>query len=136
VVYCEWPLGKGLAEAVDLSARAAAAGVRSVAGLQARFAPAIRCARGLIAEGHIGDVLATTLVGSGIAWGPATDRSHAYMFDAANGATTLSVPTLHALDALTFMLGDFVAVSATMAVRRPEVQSGGSSPSPRAVSSL
>lgn len=122
MVFCEWPLGNGLAEGLDLAARAEAAGVRTVVGLQARFSPALRHARDLLAEGYIGDVLATTLVGSGLAWGPETDRGHAYWYDVTNGATTLSVPTLHALDALAFLLGDFREVSATLAARRPEVR--------------
>jgi predicted dehydrogenase len=75
MVFCEWPPGKDLAEAVDLNERAQAGGVRTAIGLQARFAPAIRHARDLIADGYIGDVLATTLVGSGIGWG--ADRTAA-----------------------------------------------------------
>jgi predicted dehydrogenase len=122
MVLCEWPLGNGLTEAIDLEVRGRAAGVRTAIGLQGRFAPAIRRARDLIAEGAIGDVLATTLVGSGLAWGPVTDRGHAYMFDQTNGATTLSVPTLHALDALCFMLGEFDSVGAGLVLRRPEVE--------------
>lgn len=121
MVLCEWPLGNGLAEAENLAKRAETAGVRTAIGLQARFAPAIKHARDLVADGYIGKVLATTLVGSGTAWGAVTDRAHAYWFDAANGATTLSVSCLHALDALGFMLGDFDQVSAKLAVRRRTV---------------
>jgi predicted dehydrogenase len=118
MVFSEWPLGAGLAEAVDLAARAQAAGVRTVAGLQARFAPAIRRAAELVAEGYVGEVLGTTVVGSGLAWGPTTDRAHAYMFDKANGATTLSVPAMHAIDALAGVLGELEDVTARLAVRR------------------
>lgn len=121
-ILCEWPLGNGLAEATDLAARADAAGVRTAIGLQARFAPAIRFARDLVKDGYVGEVLASSLVGSGMGWGPTTDGGHAYMFDAANGATTLTVSTLHALDALTFVLGDIATVAGTLAVRRREVR--------------
>lgn len=121
-VYSEWPLGVDLAEAADLAARAEAAGVRTVIGLQARSAPQIRLARDLIADGYIGEVLGTTLVGSGVAWGPQTDRAHAYTFDAASGATTLTVPGMHALDALEFTLGRFAAVSANLVTGRKEVR--------------
>src|SRR4051812_1351857 len=39
-VYCEWPLGNGLAEAETLAALARKQGVLAVAGLQARPSPA------------------------------------------------------------------------------------------------
>ncbi|MGH8644013.1 MAG: Gfo/Idh/MocA family protein [Gammaproteobacteria bacterium] len=94
MVLSEWPLGVNLDEAVDLADRAERAGVRTAIGLQARFAPSVRHARDLVAQGYLGEVLATTLVGSGIAWGRETDRAHAYMFDTKKGATLLSVPTL------------------------------------------
>ncbi|EIL95383.1 Gfo/Idh/MocA family protein [Rhodanobacter spathiphylli] len=122
MVLSEWPLGKNLDEAIDLADRARMVDARTAIGLQARFAPAVRHARTLVTDGYIGEVLGTTLVGSGIAWGGVTDRAHAYMFDATNGASTLSVPTLHALEAVNFVLGDFVSVAASTAVRRSTVQ--------------
>lgn len=122
MIYCEWPLGNGQAEALRLSQRAIAAGVRTVCGLQARFSPAIRYAHDLIAEGYIGEVLATTLVGSGHLWGAETPRQYAYAFDASNGATLVSVPVLHALDALNFVIADFESVTASSTVRRHEVR--------------
>ncbi|WP_109482715.1 Gfo/Idh/MocA family oxidoreductase [Paraburkholderia sp. C35] len=121
MVMCEWPLGVTLAETQALQRDAYRAGLNTLIGLQARMAPAIRYARDLVAQGYVGEVLATTLVGSGIGWGPVTDQAHAYVYDVANGATTLSVPTMHALDAMTFVLGDLADVRATAAVRRPTV---------------
>jgi predicted dehydrogenase len=120
-VFCEWPLCTNLADAVRLGRRAEAVGVRTVIGLQARFSPAIWRTRDLIAGGFIGEVLATTVVGSGHAWGPNTDRNHAYLYYSKNGANTLTVPVMHALDALTFVLGDFSSVSAALAARRTKV---------------
>jgi len=121
MVLCEWPLGLTLDETRSLSAQAQAAGLKTLIGLQARMAPAIRYARDLVAQGYVGDVLATTMTGSGIGWGPVTDRAHAYAYDVANGATTLSVSTMHALDALTFVLGDFTDVRAVAEVRQATV---------------
>lgn len=120
-VYSEWPLGADLDEAADLAARARAAGVRTVIGLQGRFAPAVRHARDLVADGYVGEVLGTTLVGSGVAWGGRTDRAHAYIFDGASGATTLEVPVMHALEALNFVVGDFDEVSAHLVRGRTQV---------------
>jgi len=64
-VYCEWPLGNGLAEAKELATLARAKGILGVAGTQARVAPEIEYLRQLIADGFVGDVLSTTLVGRG-----------------------------------------------------------------------
>lgn len=122
MVFSEWPLGRNLGEAEDLAARARTATVRTAIGLQARYAPAVHHARDLIAQGYVGEVLATTLVGFAMAWGAQTDRAHAYMFDGNEGATTLSVPMLHALDAVNFVMGDFDTVTAASAVRRPLVR--------------
>ena len=47
-IYCEWPLGKNLAEAEELSAAALAAGIHVAIGLQTRASPAARQARSLI----------------------------------------------------------------------------------------
>jgi predicted dehydrogenase len=118
MVMCEWPLGTDIGQTADLAARTGAA---SLAGLQARMAPSIRYARDLVAQGYVGEVLATTLAGSGIAWSGTSDSAHAYMFDAAQNATLLSVPAMHALDALQYVLGDLADIRAVGAVRRPLV---------------
>jgi predicted dehydrogenase len=121
MVYSEWPLGVSLDEAAGLAASARTAGVRTVIGLQARFAPVVRYIRDLVAQGYTGRVLGTTLTGSGLAWGPETSRGWTYMYDAANGATPLSSSALHALEAVNFALGDFEAVSATLVTGLREV---------------
>jgi len=121
MIFSEWPLGLGLAEAEDLVAQAEQASVRTVVGLQAPFAPQVRYARDLVEQGYVGRVLGTTLVGSGIAWGPTTDRGHAYWYDDANGATTLTVPTLHALEAVHHVLGEFADLQAHLVRGRTEV---------------
>jgi predicted dehydrogenase len=118
-VYCEWPLGKNLAETQELAALARAQGVLAVTGLQARFAPALAYARELIAQGYVGEVLSTTLVGSGMGWGATVEPFNDYLNDKANGATMLSIPCGHALDALCHLLGEATLVQATLAVRRP-----------------
>lgn len=121
MVFSEWPLGNGWDEAEDLARQARGTGQPTLIGLQGRSSPGIRYLRDLVAEGYIGDILATTLVASGSAWGPVTDHGHAYLFDVANGATLQSVSTLHALDAIAFILGDFATIAARSAVRRSTV---------------
>src|SRR5438128_2845963 len=73
-VYCEWPLGNGLQEAEKLAALAKKQGILAVAGLQARAAPSVVYVRDLVRQGYVGEVLSTTLIGSGMGWGPTVQR--------------------------------------------------------------
>jgi predicted dehydrogenase len=122
MVFCEWPLGVNMAEATELKEKADDAGVRTVVGLQARYSPQVQFAKQLVADGYIGDVLSTSLVGSASSWGGVTTQNNSYIFDDSNGVSPLSVSMLHALDALNFILGEFDSVSAVSAVRRPVVR--------------
>src|SRR3989442_4124554 len=117
-VYCEWPLGNGLKEAETLAALAKQKGVLAVAGLQARSAPAVAYVRDLIKQGYVGEVLSTTLIGSGMGWGPTVEPSNVYMNDKKNGATMLSIALGHAADALCHCVGEVRELSATMTMRR------------------
>ncbi|AKT39252.1 Gfo/Idh/MocA family protein [Chondromyces crocatus] len=119
-VYCEWPLGNGLAEADALRALAHEKGVHHAVGLQARAAPVIRQIRDLIARGDLGQILSTSAVASGRRWGGDIDTAGAYLLDHRNGATLLSIPGGHFLDALCHCLGEFRELSATIATRRTE----------------
>jgi predicted dehydrogenase len=118
MVWCEWPLGTGLAEATELAALAQARQLRTVVGLQARCSPAIRYLRDLVASGYLGEVLSTSVVASGRNWGATFATRGAYPLDPANGVTMLSVPFGHTVDALTLVLGEFTDLSATIATRR------------------
>jgi predicted dehydrogenase len=121
-VYCEWPLGNGLAEAEEMAALAHAKGIVGVVGTQAPFAPEIQYLKQLVAEGFVGDVLSTTIV----AWGGALQgggtipdrKTYGYLLDRANGATMLTIPFGHTLAALTSVLGTVAAVSGVLATRR------------------
>src|SRR6267378_830519 len=117
-VYCEWPLGNGLKEAETLAALARKKRVLAVAGLQARAAPAVAYVRDLIEQGYVGEVLSTTLVGSGMGGGPTVEPFNVDLNDKKNGATLLSIALGHAADALCHCLGEVRELSATMTVRR------------------
>jgi predicted dehydrogenase len=117
-VYCEWPLGNGLEEAETLSALAMDRGVLAVAGLQARSAPPVAYVRDLIAQGYVGEVLSTTLVGSGMRQGATVESANAYTVDKATGATLLSIAFGHAADVLCHCLGEARELSATTAIRQ------------------
>jgi predicted dehydrogenase len=123
-VYCEWPLGNGLAEAETLADLARARGVLGVVGTQARVAPEIAHLRALLADGYVGEVLSTTLTAWGGGWGGVIPQQKpgAYLLDRANGATLLTIPLGHTLAALTDVLGEVEAVSAVLATRRRETR--------------
>lgn len=117
-VLCEWPLGNGPAEADDLAARAAARGVPAFVGLQARSAPAVRAVHELVRNGAIGDVLSTSVLGTGDRWGATIDPAVTYLLDRDNGATLLTIPFAHTLDAVCHVLGELGELNATTATRR------------------
>ncbi|MEV6167288.1 Gfo/Idh/MocA family oxidoreductase [Streptomyces sp. NPDC051954] len=117
MVLSEWPLGKNAAETKELAETAQAKGIRTFIGLQARTSPHVRYLRDLIADGYVGDVLSTTLVGSGFAYGGTVDQGNVYLLDPANGATLLTIPFGHTIDALTMVLGEFADLDATVVTR-------------------
>src|SRR5207237_4691612 len=116
-VDCEWPLGNGLKEAELLAALAKKQGVLAVVGLQARSAPAVAYVHDLVQQGYVGEVLSTTLIGSGMGWRPAVEPYNAYLNDKKNGATMLSIALGHAAEALCHWLGEVRELSATMTMR-------------------
>ncbi|MBO7746770.1 Gfo/Idh/MocA family oxidoreductase [Paenibacillus sp. MWE-103] len=122
MVFSEWPLGVTTGEAYELATRAKAKGVRTMVGMQARYSPAIQYAYDLIKEGYIGEVMSTTMNGTSLIWGPVTPRKFAYTYDVTKGATLLSSPTLHAIDGLNYVLGDFDDVAAKFAIRFQEAK--------------
>src|SRR5436853_3930116 len=117
-VYCEWPLANGLKEAETLAALAKKKGGLAVAGLQARSAPAVAYVHDLIRQGYVGEVLSTTLIGSGMGWGPTVEPFNLYLNDRKNGATMLSIALGHAAEALCHCLGEVRELSATTTMRR------------------
>jgi predicted dehydrogenase len=117
-VYCEWPLGRDLDDARAMAAFAAEQAVRTVAGLQARQAPAIEFVQELLRDGYVGEVLSTTMVGLSVP-GDVVGQPNAYMLDKTNGANLLTIAVGHGLDTLNHVLGEFVELSAVSDLRRP-----------------
>ncbi|WP_269501303.1 Gfo/Idh/MocA family protein [Burkholderia sp. IMCC1007] len=120
-VYCEWPLGNGLAEAAELARLAAEKGVVAVTGTQALASPEVAFVRRLIAEGYVGDVLSSTYSGAGFSWGEQIPYGDAYAMDSKNGATLLSVIGGHAIAAVQWVLGPVRQVDAVLSQRRKVV---------------
>lgn len=105
-VYCEHPLGKNLEESAELAELAARKNVVAVIGLQMTVSPEVLYLKQLIDEGYIGEVLSTSLIGSGGNWRDETVSGNYYIFDKQNGATMLTIPMAHTLAGLTKVLGN------------------------------
>ena len=113
-VFCEWPFGRDLGEAMEMRDLALARGVRNMVGLQGRGAPAVQRMRALIADGYAGRVLSATLhaSGGGLGQRPST---LAWTLDNTSGGTTFTIAGGHSIDVLRYCLGEFEQVSATVA---------------------
>jgi predicted dehydrogenase len=126
MVYCEWPLGNSLGEAKEMAILSRVKGIRTFTGLQARSAPEIRYVRDLIQSGYVGTVLSTSMIASGNGWGGTTRPESLYQLDPRNGATLLTIPFGHAVDALCWCLGEFNELTGINAIRRPYAKMAGS----------
>ena len=117
-VFCEWPLGHGLDEALQMERLVKDAGLKNFVGLQARARPELRYLRDLVKDGFVGQVLSSTLLGAGMLWGDAVSSAKAYTADVSMGATLLTIPVGHGADTLNWILGEFASLNATIAQLR------------------
>jgi predicted dehydrogenase len=115
-VYCEWPLGRTTAEAVDLAALAKAKGLVTAVGLQARVNPAVMHMKELVEAGYVGEVMAVhvSLMREGVLTRPS---NRTWQRDAELGANTLTIANGHTVDAMRFVTGDFRRLSAVVATQ-------------------
>jgi predicted dehydrogenase len=121
-VYCEWPLGNGLAEAVEMAQLAKDRKLRGVVGSQAIASPEVAYVRKIVADGYVGEVLSATYIGAGLTWGDDVLRGDVYAMDSRNGATLLSVIGGHAISAVQSVLGRIEEVGAVLSQRRQAVR--------------
>ena len=121
-VYCEWPLGNGLAEAVELARLADKKKALAVVGTQAIASPEVEFVRKLVADGYVGDVMSSTYLGCGFTWGDEVTRGDSYAMDSRNGATMLSIIGGHAIAAVQSVLGPIGEVGAVLSQRRKTVR--------------
>ena len=115
-VYCEWPLGRTTAEAVELAALAKAKGLVTAVGLQARVNPSLMHMKEQVEAGFVGEVLAVhvSLLREGVLSRP----SHrTWQRDVELGANTLTIAAGHTVDAMRFVAGDFTRLSAVVATQ-------------------
>ena len=121
-VYCEWPLGRDLAEAEEMAEAAQVAGVHAAVGLQGAHALAVRHAARLVRQGAIGRPLALRVVSSTAGWGKAAPANYAYLQDRRNGATLATIAGGHTLAMVEAVVGAFERVSALNSILEPSVE--------------
>ena len=130
-LYCEYPLGRDLAETEELAAAVRDAGVHAAVGLQLRASPAARRARALIEAGAIGRVLSARILSTTAAFGPTVEAALAFAEKPENGVTLATIQGAHTIDLATTVLGDFADLSALASTQYPQVTVEGGRPQPR-----
>ncbi|CAF0921690.1 unnamed protein product [Adineta ricciae] len=118
----EWPLGRNLQEAEELTALARSKGIKTMVILQARQSSVIKKMNEIVDSGKLGKILSIHIYASGAAWGSAIDTANAYVANIANGVTLTSVPGGHTLDAMCYVFGEFKSVTATMHNARKTIE--------------
>lgn len=113
-VFVEWPLATGVQEAEELAALAKKQGVKTAVGLQVRLLPSVRKAKSIIDSGSLGRIIGTTLIASGSMVLNLPEKSN-YINDRNSGANMVTIPTIHALDPVCHLLGEFKWLNATTA---------------------
>ena len=124
-VYCEWPLGRDLAEAEELAAAARASDVHVAIGVQGAHAPAVRQAARLVREGAIGRPLNLRVVSPTAGWADEAPPFYAYLQDKRNGATLSSIAGGHTLAVIEAIVGPYADLSAINSILRDTVRISG-----------
>lgn len=115
-VFTEWPLGKTLAEAKDMAEQARRYKVQHMVGLQARVNPAVMYMQELVETGYVGEVMSchVSVIRGGVLQRP-SDRT--WQRDNSLGATTLTIPFGHTVDAFCYVVGNFSRVAAVVSTQ-------------------
>ena len=124
-VYCEWPLGRDLAEAQEMADAACGAGVHVAIGLQGGNSDAVRQAAKLVHDGAIGRPLSLRVVSPTAGWGAVSPPNYAYLQDKRNGATLSTIAGGHTLAAIEAVVGSYVEVGARASILVDTMTLGG-----------
>lgn len=116
-VYCEWPLGRDLAEAEEMAA-AVPSGSHVAIGLQALSAPAVCHAAKLVRDGALGDLLVSRVFSPTAGWGDSAPAFYAYLQDKRNGATLETIAGGHTLAMIEHVVGRYVELDARTTITR------------------
>lgn len=120
-VFVEWALGNGLQEAEELAALAKKQGVKTAVGLQARLLPAVQKAKQIIDSGALGRIIGSTVAISSSMLVKFPEKYN-YINDPKQGADPVAIITIHALDPVCYLLGEFKSFNATTATTFPEIR--------------
>lgn len=123
-IYCEWPLGRDLAETEELAKAAQSVNAHVAIGLQTRVNPALLRARQLVASGAIGRPLSARILSTTVAFGPQVEAAMAFAEDADNGVTLVTIQGAHTVDFAIALLGPWAELDALTTIQYPEVQVG------------
>ncbi|KAF7586732.1 transcription regulator gal80 [Aspergillus hancockii] len=121
-VFVEWPLASNLQEAKELLSAAKQNNVKLAAvGLQGRFESTVETLKEILNDGRIGKVLSATITSQGLIGGPTEIEAQAYLIDRRSGGSLLTIPTLHLLDTVQEVLGEFSSFQSLISNQRPVV---------------
>jgi predicted dehydrogenase len=121
-VFCEWPLGRDVAEAESMGAAAAQAKGIAIVGLQGVVNVAVRRAAEIVRSGALGRIYSARMIAPSLGWPPAVGPHYAYLNDTRNGATLTTIPGGHTLAMVERILGNFTEVQAHAATHHPVVK--------------
>jgi len=93
--YCEWPLGKDLAEAEKLAELAREKCVRTMVGLQAHHSPVVRKVKELVEGGKVGKVLSVDFVGAAYNFGQQELAKYRYLNEREVGGNMVTIHFSH-----------------------------------------
>ena len=115
-IYTEWPLGRTLAEAEEMAQWAQERNVCNMVGLQARRHPTLMHMKALIESGYVGEVMSchVSMLRAGILE-RVSDR--AWQRDDAIGASPLTIPFGHTVDAMQYVVGEFSQISSVVSTQ-------------------
>ena len=124
-VYCEWPLGRDLAEAAEMAA-ADTGRSHAMIGLQALSAPAVRRAMQLVGDGAIGRPQVLRVFSPTAGWGKSAPPHYAYLQDRRNGATLATIAGGHTLALMEALVGPMRELDARASILTGKVAIAGS----------
>ena len=112
-VFCEWPFGTSLDETKAMRDAASDRGVRTLVGLQTRYAPMVAYVRDLIAQGYVGELWSVVFQRANDQTArKAVTPDYLEFLERANAG--LRILGGHGLDTLAAYVGEFVDLQAYM----------------------
>jgi predicted dehydrogenase len=121
-VYCEWPLGKNLAEAEEMCRMAKEKGCKTMVGLQGQRSPIVAKLKEVIDQGKIGNVLSSTFTGPAMFIGPEEQQNKEYFLKAAVGGNMVTIFFGHTIETVISTLGELKSFSSILDIKVPTAE--------------